>query len=88
MPGKTGAGGSFFKTLGIMLGACLGVSALLATSAFAQKNNNAPTEMEDFRLAAPSQQTPLDAGEIALPPVLGESDRMLYEQIFMLQQKG
>ena len=88
MPGKTGAGGSFFKTLGIMLGACLGVSALLATSAFAQKNNNAPTEMENFRLAAPSQQTPLDAGEIALPPVLGESDRTLYGQIFMLQQKG
>ena len=88
MPEKFGAGDSFFKTLGVLLGVCLGVSALLAMPAFAQKINNAPTEMEKPRLAALSQQAPLDAGEIALPPVLGESDRMLYEQIFLLQEKG
>ncbi|SVB11566.1 uncharacterized protein METZ01_LOCUS164420, partial [marine metagenome] len=88
VPEKSGAGDSFFKTLGVLLGVCLGVSALLATPAFAQKINNAPTEMEKPRLTALSQQAPLDAGEIALPPVLGESDRMLYEQIFMLQEKG
>ncbi len=92
MSGKTGVGEPFFKTFGIMLGACLALSALLATPAFAQKINNAPAEMEEFRLAALAQQTPLnagaDAGAIVLPAVLGESDRQRYRQIFALQEKG
>lgn len=71
-----------------MLGACLAVSALLSTPAFAQKITNATVEMEEFHLAALSQPTPLDAGAIVLPPVLGESDRQLYRQIFALQEKG
>ena len=88
MPGKTGVGEIFFKTLGIMLGACLGVSAFLATPAFAQRNDNTPAEMENFHLPVPLQETPLYAGEIALPPVLDESDRVLYGRIFLLQKEG
>ena len=92
MPEKTGAGDSFFKTFSILLGACLAVSALLATPAFAQKISDAPAEVEGFRLVAVSQQAPLDAGAdagaIVLPAVLGESDRQLYRQIFTLQEKG
>lgn len=88
MPGKTGAGDSLIKTFGIMLSACLAISALLTTSAFAQQTDQEPGEAEEFRVAILSQEAPHDAGVIVLPPVLTESDRKRYQRIFALQEKG
>ena len=88
MPGKTGAGDSLIKTFGSMLSACLAISALLTTSAFAQQTDQEPGEAEEFRVAILSQEAPHDAGVIVLPPVLTESDRKRYQRIFALQEKG
>ena len=88
MPGKTGAGDSLIKTFGIMLSACLAISALLTTSAFAQQTDQEPGEAEEFRVAILSQEAPHDAGVIVLPPVLTESDKKRYQRIFALQEKG
>jgi soluble lytic murein transglycosylase-like protein len=72
VPGKTGAGGFPSTAFAIFLGACLAITALLATPAFAQQIDKAPGE----------------AHAIALPQLLGESDIERYRRIFALQEKG
>ncbi|MDP7342253.1 MAG: lytic transglycosylase domain-containing protein, partial [Alphaproteobacteria bacterium] len=72
MPEKTGAGGFSCTAFAILLGACLAVAASLTVPALAQNIDSTPPE----------------ARAIALPALLGDSDRARYEQIFALQENG